>query len=82
MTPQEVALKAIEDLKDAVRQVIANGPAQGMRNSEIGKALNIYEGYRGGQHGHLSRTILERLKEEETVQELPNNRWILRSDKK
>jgi len=72
-----LAQRAIADLKAAVRQILQNGPAEGMANVEIGKSLGIYTGHEGHE-GHIPRTLLAMLEAEEVVeQDDKSKRWSL-----
>jgi|GEM_PF-5404189 hypothetical protein len=54
------AQNAIAELKSAVVDVLATAGSDGLRNSQIGRLLGIYQGHVRHQ-GHISRTILEML---------------------
>lgn len=72
------AQRAVADLKHAVFMVLATGPAGGMRNSQIGRALGIYAGHVRHQ-GHISRTLLEMMLKEGVVdQNNQSKMWTLR----
>jgi len=72
-----LAQRAIADLKAAVRQILQNGPAEGMANVEIGKSLGIYTGHEGHE-GHIPRTLLAMLEAEGVVeQDDKSKRWSL-----
>ena len=51
---------AIAELKSAAVDVLATAGPEGLRNSQIGRLLGIYQGHVRHQ-GHISRTILEML---------------------
>lgn len=61
-------------LKSAIYQLLEGSP-DGLTNSEIGKQLGIYKGYAGTnkQQGHISRTVLEYMREEFTVVQVDVN---------
>lgn len=65
---EEMALEALTMLKQAILMVLAAGPEGGMKNFQIGRKLGIYTGYASGNEGHISRTLLERLREDGTVE--------------
>ena len=72
------AQRALADLKHSVFVVLATGPAGGMRNSQIGRALGIYAGHVRHQ-GHISRTLLEMMLKEGVVdQDAQSKLWKLR----
>jgi hypothetical protein len=72
------AQRALAGLKHAVFLTLANAPAGGLKNSEIGRALGIYGGHVGHQ-GHMSRTILHWMQSEGTVeQDARTKAWRLR----
>ena len=41
LSPYHLAQSAFADLKAAIRQVLADGPPEGLRNSQIGRQLGI-----------------------------------------
>lgn len=72
------AQRAVADLKHAVLVVLAAGPAEGMKNSQVGRSLGIYAGHVRHQ-GHISRTLLEMmLNEGVVVQDQQTKLWKLR----
>ena len=72
------AQRAVADLKHAVFVVLAAGPAEGMKNSQIGRSLGIYAGHVRHQ-GHISRTLLEMMLKEGVVeQDQQTKLWKLR----
>ena len=75
MTPYERAQHAVAQLKGAVYELLDSTAAEGLRNSEIGRALGIYMGHQGHQ-GHVSRTILAMMElEGVVVQDADTKRW-------
>lgn len=73
------AQRAIADLKSAVWSVLVNGPPEGLRNSDIGRALGIYFGHVEHQ-GHVSRSVLALMQADGTVKQDPETkRWQIRS---
>jgi hypothetical protein len=71
------AQRALAELKAAVIRLLVAGPREGLKNSQIGRALGIYGGHRGHE-GHISRTILARLEDEGLVrQDGQSLRWSL-----
>ena len=69
---------AVAELKASIREVIANGPSQGMTNAEVGRTLGIYEGHEGHE-GHIPRTLLSMMEREGIVeQDEETRRWRLR----
>ena len=73
-----LAQRAVTDLKQAVLEVIINGPERGISNAELGKNLGIHEGH-VGHEGHITRTILSMLEEEGVVkQEDESKLWKLK----
>lgn len=72
-----VAQEAMARLKSAVRHTLANGPAEGMTNVQIGKTLGIYAGH-VGHVGHIPRTMLALLQDEGVVDQDPETKkWSL-----
>ncbi|OBY27984.1 hypothetical protein [Leisingera sp. JC1] len=71
------AQQAMALLKSAVRTVLEMAPEGGLKNAEIGRSLGIYGGH--VEHvGHISRTLLEMLKEEGVaVQDSETKMWKL-----
>lgn len=77
-SPYRRAQQSIAELKSAVRDVLKEGPEEGMRNVEIGRTLGIYEGHEGHE-GHIPRTLLAMMEQEGVVeQEEETGRWSLR----
>jgi len=73
-----VAQRALADLKAAILQLLESAPETGLTNAEIGRSLGIYRGH-VGHEGHISRTLLEMLREEGIlVQHSETKRWTLR----
>lgn len=69
---------AVAELKASIREVIANGPDQGMTNAEVGRILGIYEGHEGHE-GHIPRTLLAIMEREGVVeQDEETRRWRIR----
>ena len=74
-SPYHLAQRAIADLKAAVLQTLQDGHAEGMANVEVGKSLGIYTGHKGHE-GHIPRTILAMLEDEDVVeQDDDSKRW-------
>jgi hypothetical protein len=73
-----IAQRAMADLKAAVYVAIQAGPAEGLRNVDIGRMLGIYAGH--VEHvGHIPRTILALMENEGVVQQdRQSMRWKLR----
>ena len=69
---------AIAELKAAVLELLSTAGEEGLKNSQVGRALGVYRGHVGHQ-GHISRTILEMLKEDEVVEQLETSHWRLRT---
>lgn len=75
------AQRALADLKHSVFVVLAAGPAEGMKNSQIGRSLGIYAGHVRHQ-GHISRTLLEMMLNEGVVDQDPKTKlWRLRDQR-
>lgn len=75
------AQRALADLKHAIFVVLAAGPAEGMKNSQIGRSLGIYAGHIRHQ-GHISRTLLEMMLNEGIVDQDPKTKlWRLRDQR-
>lgn len=69
---------AVAELKAAVLELLSAAGDEGLKNSQVGRALGVYRGHVGHQ-GHISRTILEMLKEDEVVeQDGETSHWRLR----
>lgn len=66
--PYVSAQNAIASLKGAIYTLLKNSPA-GLKNAQIGQKLGIHKGH-GNQHaGHITRTILENMQAEGTVEQ-------------
>jgi len=73
-----LAQRAIADLKAAVYSLLQSGPQNGMKNSEIGRALGIHAGH-VEHEGHISRTLLALMEKEGVVQQDSQTKlWSLR----
>jgi hypothetical protein len=73
-----LAQRAMADLKTAIYLILKNGPVQGMRNADIGRALGIYAGH-VEHEGHISRTLLALMEKEGVVQQDPQSKlWTIR----
>lgn len=76
--PYAIAQRAMADLKAAVYLLLKNGPASGLRNADIGRALGIYAGH-VEHEGHISRTLLALLEKEGVVVQNPESKlWTVR----
>jgi hypothetical protein len=72
-----LAQRAIADLKAAVYMLLKNGPAGGLRNADIGRALGIYVGHIEHE-GHIPRTLLTLMEKEGVVQQdAQSKRWTI-----
>jgi hypothetical protein len=76
--PYAIAQRALADLKSAVYVVLRDGPAEGLRNADIGRLLGIYGGHIGHE-GHIPRTVLALMEEEGVVQQDSEKRWTLKT---
>ena len=75
-----LAQKGIADLKAAILALIVNAGDEGLTNAEVGKALGIYRGHsEKGHEGHVSRFLLERMREEQVLVQADGKRWRLAS---
>lgn len=72
-----IAQRALADLKWAIYLILKNGPANGLRNSDIGRMLGIYAGH-VGHEGHIPRTLLALLESEGVAKQDAEKRWTLR----
>jgi hypothetical protein len=74
------AQRAMADLKGAVYELLASSDSS-LTNAEIGRRLGIYQGH-VGHEGHISRTVLGLLENEEViVQDKETKTWRLRDAK-
>jgi hypothetical protein len=72
-----MAQRAMADLKAAVYTVLSRGPAEGMRNADIGRSLGIYAGH-VEHEGHIPRTLLALMEKEGVVQQDPKTKlWTV-----
>jgi len=77
--PYLLAQTAMAQLKAAVHQVLSHGPAEGLKNSDIGRLLGIYMGHVEHQ-GHIPRTLLAIMESEGVVeQDKDTKSWRIRS---
>ena len=73
-----LAQSAMASLKASVRTVLLHGPAEGMKNAELGRTLGIHSGH-VDHEGHISRTILAMMEREGVVeQDETTKKWRLR----
>ncbi len=73
------AQHAIAELKGEILDLLAANP-EGLSNADVGRTLGIYQGHSSGQEGHISRTLLGLLEEEQVVaQDKTTKRWRIRS---
>jgi hypothetical protein len=73
-----LAQTAMAQLKAAVHMVLSQAPAEGLKNSDIGRALGIYPGH-VKHEGHVPRTLLAIMeKEGVVVQNQKTKLWNLR----
>ena len=73
-----VAQRAMADLKAAVYLLLKSGPASGLRNADIGRALGIHAGHIEHE-GHIPRTLLALMEREGVVQQHPESKlWSLK----
>ena len=61
-----LAQTAMAQLKAAVHMVLSQAPAEGLKNSDIGRALGIYPGH-VKHEGHVPRTLLAIMEKEGVV---------------
>jgi hypothetical protein len=65
------------ELKAAIYMLLKDGPAGGLRNADIGRALGIYVGH-VEHEGHIPRTLLALMEREGVVQQEPQSkRWTI-----
>lgn len=73
-----IAQEAMSKLRSSVYMLLKQAPDEGMKNSEIGRALGIYSGH-VGHEGHISRTILALMEAEGVVEQIAETKcWRLR----
>jgi hypothetical protein len=77
LSPYGIAQHALAELKSAVYLVLKEGPAEGLRNADIGRMLGIYAGH-VGHEGHIPRTILAVMESEGVVAQDVEKRWTIR----
>lgn len=76
--PYPLAQQAMADLRSAIWLLLEAAPVEGLKNSQIGRALGIYSGH-VGHEGHISRTILALMQAEGVVeQDTASKCWRLR----
>lgn len=69
---------AMAELKSAALEILAAAGDEGLKNSQVGRLLGIYQGH-VGHEGHISRTVLQMLQVDGVVaQDGPDKRWRLR----
>ena len=69
-SPLGIAREAIGQLKTAVLMELKRAGKRGLKNSELGRNLEIYGGHKGHE-GHISRTVLAILESEDSVWQDP-----------
>jgi hypothetical protein len=73
-----IAQEAMSKLRSSVYMLLKQAPGEGLKNSEIGRALGIYSGH-VGHEGHISRTILALMEAEGVVEQIAETKcWRLR----
>jgi hypothetical protein len=73
----QMSQRGIADLKTAIHALLANGPAEGMTNAEIGRTLGIYQGHIGHE-GHIPRTLLAMMEADGVVtQNVESKKWTI-----
>jgi hypothetical protein len=73
-----IAQEAMSKLRSSVYILLKQAPSEGLKNSEIGRALGIYSGH-VGHEGHISRTILALMEAEGVVEQIADTKcWRLR----
>lgn len=76
--PYQIAQHGIAKLKSAIFLLLKDAPEEGMRNSDIGRALGIGYGHSGKHKDHIPRVMLEIMKEEGVVlQDSDTKMWRL-----
>jgi hypothetical protein len=76
--PYALAQRAMADLKAAIYLLLKDGPGEGLRNIDIGRALGIYAGH-VGHEGHIPRTLLALMESEGVVrQDGQTKLWTIR----
>ena len=70
------AQRAMADLKGVVYELISSSRTP-LTNAEIGRRLGIYRGH-VGHEGHISRTILGFLEEDQVIIQEKDKTWHLR----
>jgi hypothetical protein len=75
--PYLSAQQGLALLKAAVVMLLGKHYPEGLKNSQLGRALGIYMGHIGHE-GHISRTVLTILEGEMIVQQDPDSKsWKL-----
>lgn len=78
--PYLLAQEAMAKLRSAIYVLLKRAPEEGIRNSDIGRALGIYSGHQGHE-GHIPRTILALMEAEGVVLQNPDTKgWVLRAN--
>jgi hypothetical protein len=74
----QLAQAAMANLKVAIYLAIEHGPAEGLRNADLGRLLGIHAGH-VGHEGHIPRTLLALMESEGIVEQDPTSkRWAFR----
>jgi len=76
--PYHTAQQGMAMLKSSTVQLLKMHHPDGLKNSELGRALGIYMGHKGHE-GHISRTILSLLEGEGSIVQSDDKRWHLSS---
>lgn len=73
------AQHAVAELKSAVLRLLVSAGKDGLRNSQVGRALGIYAGH-VRHEGHISRTVLAMLESEGLLRQEPvSKKWFAKS---
>lgn len=74
-----VAQEGVSKIRSALLILLSSGPQDGMINADISRALGLHAGYGGRQQGHITRELLEGMKNDGVVKQDPDSKkWSLR----
>jgi hypothetical protein len=74
----QLAQLGMSNLKAAIYMALKNGPPEGLRNADVGRALGIHAGHIRHE-GHIPRTLLAIMESEGVVQQdAQSKRWTVR----
>lgn len=74
-----IAQEGVTKIRSALMVLLSSAPQEGMANADISRSLGLHAGYGGRQQGHITRELLEGMKNDGVVKQNPESKkWSLR----